>query len=190
MWVFTASAGISPRLESSRLWNLGTTGVRAGQRREQLSRICRRRAPTRGRPVDDVVSSTGTAPGCSPRRRRCSTGRVGLSTDVHSVIHRVRPDGQPPGDRLCPQGCPHAVYEACPLVLVLAGCAGHVTPCYPRSPRRGTDRWGTIRGSGRRVTAVPGPETAQVAAGRDRSEPHERRLRSVTSGIGDLELVT
>src|SRR3954465_12190351 len=139
MWVFTASRRVSLGLESSRLWNLGTTGVRAGQRGERLSRICRRPAASGGWAVDDAPSSTRRrwvvhreAAVVPQRGAACPPASTGSST---GCILTLRSSGTG-----CPQGCPHAVYEACPLVPLLALGAGGITTCYPRSRGRGAER--------------------------------------------------
>jgi hypothetical protein len=155
------------------------TLVEAGDNR----RPCRSPAPSGCRGAVDG----GRGPGDGRWMTRCrARGARPLLTarwsSFHSrvaAVHR-RPQTRPRGRvltvrRLCPQGCPHAVYEACPLVSALPPGTRSVTRCYPRRPGW-VRRQRRARGSTEaRAPAVPARETSQVGRPAGCSGPHGGR---------------
>src|SRR3954468_18760501 len=145
MWVFTASRRVSLGSESSRLWNLGTTGVRAGQRGERLSRICRWPAASGGWAVDDAPSSTRRrcvvhreAAVVPQRGAACPPASTGSSTDR---ILTLRSSGTPLSTGLSPCCVRSVSTPASPGT----GCLRHHHVLSPQSragaerPRRATE---------------------------------------------------
>jgi hypothetical protein len=161
----------SVRFSSSRLWMLGTSCAPAAQRPcrhvDDLSRKATQAGTGRGRRERAHAVSAG----CPPRPPARSTVPAGMSTAVHRVVHGLCPDGPDPADRLCPQGCPHVVYEACPIVFATPARATLATRRYAPSlgARRG-DPAASRRGRpmpARRL-AVRDPAGRSLIARRDR----------------------
>ncbi len=193
MWAGCRSSQFSVRFSSSRLWNLGTVAVRPGQCPPGLSTSCRGRAGTPGTGRGRRVGVHPVVPRRARTTRPGSTPLPGLSTALHRQVHSLCPDGQGTGARLCPQTCPHAVYEAW-LIRCLAPARGvlvtqsHV--CSPGGRRGPSDRCATGpvpaapnlnrreragRGHGRRGTATEPAEGRRMRCVNGVRTRHERR---------------
>ncbi len=120
---------------------------------------------------------------CSPRGRLRSTVAREMSTAVHSCVHGLILTVREPRARLCPQGCPHVVYEACLIVSSVSPRARLATRRYVGSLG---DAWGDPGASGRSSPATTGRLAEREPAGRrvDRvlRAPAGSRMRSVSTG--------